>query len=357
MPVAAEPPTARRVREPGTPPRSLVALASVALVTGTGAALWLLPSGTGEHPFRPARPSPAGIAAPPSAVRPAAVKAPVRIRRPSGFVTFVDAARDPLPALPSEPPETGRRDRVHWFTLGHLTAAADGCSSEWHGRDERDDGPVAGRLGRLRAAGGDAGLVFGGPAGRELADSCADPGRLAEAYRRAVGTFGADYIDFDLRTPSDEAAVLRRADAIAALQHEAAAGGGALTVSFTLPAGGSGLARADQEMLRVTRRRGAEVSAVNLLVPLRSAPAGRSRLRPIVTAVRAAHPQIADSLGEATCRHRIALSPMLAGPGDLTPADARKLAAYAARNGMAWLSTRGASPSASVTRLLGDISR
>ncbi|MEU8386377.1 hypothetical protein, partial [Streptosporangium sp. NPDC048865] len=44
MPVATDRPDTRRVREPGTPPRPLVVLASIMLAAGTGAAFWLLPS-------------------------------------------------------------------------------------------------------------------------------------------------------------------------------------------------------------------------------------------------------------------------------------------------------------------------
>ncbi|MEU0486655.1 hypothetical protein ABZ260_46760, partial [Streptosporangium sp. NPDC006013] len=43
MPVATDRPDTRRAREPGTPPRPLVVLASIALAAGTGGAIWLLP--------------------------------------------------------------------------------------------------------------------------------------------------------------------------------------------------------------------------------------------------------------------------------------------------------------------------
>ncbi|GAA3081666.1 hypothetical protein [Streptosporangium carneum] len=357
MPVATERSAARRVREPGTPPRSLVALASFALAAGTGTALWLLPSGVDERPGPPGHSPASGVAAPPPTAspvpRPVTSPAPRRVSRPSGFVTFVDAGRDPLFELP----RAAGRDRVRWFTLGHLTAGTDGCTPGWDGHGQRRGDPVADRLGRLRAAGGEAGLAFGGPSGRELAAACADTGRLTEAYRRAVRSFGAGHIDFEIRGPVDEATVLRRADAIATLQREAAAEGRPLTVSFTLPAGRTGLTRDDQTMLRATRRRGAEISAVNLLVPIRGASVGGSRLRPIASAVQAAHPQITRSLGTATGWRGIALSPVLAGAGDLSSADARRLVAFTTRNRMAWLSTRGASPSSGVTRVLAGAAR
>ncbi|MBB4916454.1 hypothetical protein [Streptosporangium saharense] len=336
--------TDRRLREPGTPPRSLVVLASLALAAGTGAALWILPSGA-VRPARAQRPihvPPAPVAPSPT---PSAVGRPGPVTRPSGFVTFVDAARTPSFA----PPETSAPGRAHWFTLGHLTAGGDGCTPVWSGRD-RDLSPAR-RLEALRAAGGEAGLVFGGP-GRELAATCTDLGRLTGAYRRAVSAFDAGYIDFELGGRDGGATVLRRAAAIASLQREAAATGRTLTVSFTLPADGDGLSRADQEMLRMTRERGAEISTVSLMVPIRAGQGRRSHLRPIAAAVRAAHPQIVRSLGGTGTRCRIALSPFLTGAKDLTTTDARKLVAFSTRKGMAWLSTRGATPSWSVSRLL-----
>ncbi|MEU1878508.1 hypothetical protein ABZ470_14450 [Streptosporangium sp. NPDC020072] len=348
--------TTRRVREPGTPPRSLVALASLALAAGTGAALWVLPGGAVRpaRAQRPVAPPPVPVPAPlASAPVPSPAGRPGPVARPSGFVTFVDAARNPSFTAPFTPPGPSAPGRVHWFTLGHLTAGEDGCTPEWNGRDPGLS--PAGRLARLRASGGEAGLVFGGPGGRELAATCADLGRLTDAYRRAVNASGAGYVDFELGGGDNEATVLRRAAAIASLQREAAAAGGTLTVSFTLPADGDGLSLADQRMLRVTREHGAEISAVNLLVPIRSGPGRRSRLRPIAEAVRAAHPQVVRSLGRTGTGHRIALSPFLSGAKDLTSADARKLVAFSAREGMAWLSTRGAAPSWRVSRLLAGL--
>ncbi|MDP9866636.1 MULTISPECIES: hypothetical protein [Streptosporangium] len=357
MPVATDHSAARRTREPGTPPRSLVALAAAALVTGTGFAVWLLPAGTGGRPAAGQAPHPR-VGPPRLTTLPAADQAPgapLSPRasvRPSGYVPFVDTGDGPLSNLT----RTARQGGVRWFTLGHLTAGPDGCTAEWAGGRQRPGGPVAGRLGRLRAAGGDAGLAFGGPAGRELATACTDPGRLVAAYRRAVAAFGATYVDFEVRDPGDGETVLRRAGAIAALQREAAARGRPLTVSFTLPVSGTGLTPGDQTMLRSTREAGAEIAAVNLLAPLQAAAGGRSDLRAVAAAVRAAHPQVAGSLAEPTAWHRIALTPVLTGPQDLTATDARKLTAFTARNGLAWLSTRGAAPTPEVARLLAAVS-
>ncbi|WP_433240666.1 hypothetical protein ACQPYK_34875 [Streptosporangium sp. CA-135522] len=359
MSVAIDRSAARPAREPGTPPRSLVALASATLVAVTGFALWLLPGRIVESGAPLGQAPHARAGSPLLTTRPAADQAPRPAlsppapARPAGFVPFVDTVRDPLFNLT----RAARQDDLRWFTLGHLTAGQNGCTPAWGGRQEREGAPVAGRLGRLRAAGGDAGLAFGGPAGAELATACTDLDRLIAAYRQAMGAFGATYIDFEVSEAGDEETVLRRADAIATLQREAVAKGRPLTVSFTLPVTRTGLSLHDQTMLRSTREAGAEITAVNLLAPIERTSTGQADLHSIASAVRAAQPQIARSLGEPAAWHRIALTPLLTGPWDLTEADARKLVAFTAGNELAWLSTRGATPAPGVARILAAIPR
>jgi hypothetical protein len=75
----------------------------------------------------------------------------------------------------------------------------------------------------------------------------------------------------------------------------------------------------------------------------------------VATAVRAAGEQIARAQGLAEpgeAWRRIALTPVLAGRDDLSELDARKLAAYAAHHGLAWLSLRGVTPEPDVSRIL-----
>ncbi|MBG0830814.1 hypothetical protein HS041_23940 [Planomonospora sp. ID67723] len=345
-------PAARHAREPGTPPRPLIALAAVTLAATTGAAVWLLPAETDEWagPARAARLE-AATASP--MARPAAEHVPAPdggvTGGPSGFMTFLDAVHTPLFDLPES---TARHGGARWFAVGHLTAGRDDCALRWGGRRDQAGDAVPGRLDRLREAGGAAGLVFGGPAGRELADACTVPDALAAAYRKAASDFGAAYLDFEVQDSGDHETVLRRAEAITALQEEARENGRPLTVGFTLPATETGLAPRDRMMLRTTREAGVRISVVNLLVPIRHLPAGQSHLRPVASAVRAAQPQIAEALGEPTTPGRVALTSVLTDPESLSPADARKIVAFAARNHLAWLSTRGATPAPEVVRLL-----
>ncbi|WP_068924931.1 hypothetical protein [Planobispora rosea] len=384
MPLATDRPAARHAREPGTLPRSFTALASVALAAVTGAAVWMLPTETDEWatPAQAAHSggaepasgggSPAGrrsvVSGEPAAEARSASGSGVPVSPPgaasdspasplspapggpSGFVTFVDAVREPLFDLP----RTVRPGDARWFVLGHLTAGRNGCTPGWGGVQDPGTVPVTARLDLLRAMGGEAGLVFGGPMGRELASACASPGSLASAYRQAVSVHGATHVDFEVQDSADHAAIVRRAEAITALQREFRGAGRPLTVSFTLPATGTGLSPRDQMMVRTTREAGVRISAVNLLVPIRPAHAGQSRLRPVAAAVRAAEPQVAEALGAPTASGLVALTPVLVSPGDLSPADARKLVDFTTRHDLAWLSTRGATPSLDVLRLLSS---
>ncbi|KAB8192189.1 hypothetical protein FH608_026185 [Nonomuraea phyllanthi] len=330
----------RHKREPGTLPRPIAILGALALAGATAMAVRLLPAGAAPAPEPP-----------PVARHTPAASSPVAAEPEPSFVAFVDTAREPGFDLSKD----ARRTGVRHYALGHLVAGDDGCAPKWNGPDQAgplDPGknPVANRISRLRALGGDAAPVFGGPDGRELARTCTRPGGLAAAYRRVVGAFDAAAIGFEVRDSADRAAVLRRARAIHAMQRERR-----LRVSFTLPLKPYGLTSGDVAMLRATRLAGAEVGTVNLLAELEPRGAPEGRLRRVAAAVLAARDQIARAQGledPQDAWRRIALTPVLASADDLTEVEARTLAAYAARHELAWLSLRGAAPKPDVSRIL-----
>ncbi|GIH28210.1 hypothetical protein Aph01nite_65200 [Acrocarpospora phusangensis] len=335
--------TARHARPAGTPPRSVLVLASLALFAATATALWLLPG-------RPLD-SLAGSVTPPLAARPAIVVGsppPAGGPAPRGpaYVAFVDAVRDPEFNLPA----AFRRTGVGAYTLGHVSSGPDGCTPTWGGQVMPN--PLVGGLDRLRAEGGDAGLAFGGPAGRELSATCADADRLLAAYRGVIAAYRPAALDFEVHDSADPVATARRAKAVARLQREFRAQGRPLTVTFTLPASTLGLSPEDRAMLRRTRQAGVDISTVNLLVPF--APGSSGNVRRLLQAAKSTHGQLGWALGggtRATWR-RIGLTPLLAAPQDLTPLDARRLLTFQARYNLAWLSVRGATPTDEVSRTL-----
>lgn len=326
----------RHKREPGTPPRSLVLLAALALTGVTGLAVWLLPAGATPTPS-PSSPAASTV---PVAVASPSPSAP---ERPSAFVAFVDTARQPGFNLPAG----ARRTGVRWFSLGHIVAGGDGCSPRWGGQLDPGSNPVANRIGRLRAEGADAGLAFGGADGRELAAACTSRDALVAAYRQVIGAFRVSSIDFEIVDSADTATTLRRAAAVRTLQGE-----GPIHVSFTLPIDRSGLRQADRDMVRLTREAGARIDTVNLLAAVEPQSAGLSRMRRVAGAVRAAQSQLTEALGDTDAWSRIALTSVLVSPEDLSQIDARKLTTFAARHELAWLSLRGAAPAREVSEIL-----
>ncbi|MFD1933875.1 hypothetical protein ACFSKW_20645 [Nonomuraea mangrovi] len=333
-----------RHREPGTPPRTLVVLAGLGLAGVTGVAVWFLPAqATPEWSASLAAASPpARTAASPS---PASAPSALAVTEPSGYVAFVDTVADPGFDLPA----AARRTGVRWFSLGRVMAGPSGCAPKWGGTIDLGRSSVANRLPGLRAAGGDAGLAFGGPVGRELAAACADQRALTSAYRKVIAAFGASFAEFEIRDGGDVSAVRRRAVALADLRRDKK-----FTVVFSVPLGPSGLAPSDVEMLRQSRAAGAAPDTVNLLAAIEPRAGGEGRMRRLAAAVRAAQGQLAGALGidAATTWRRTALTAVLAGPDDLSLLDARKLSWYSTRNHLAWLSTRGATPPAAVLRAL-----
>ncbi|WP_204055879.1 hypothetical protein [Microbispora corallina] len=363
--------SARHARGAGNPPRSLVALAAVALAAGTGAALWLLPGASGAgwtasahlpsgrppsalpssaETLLAARqassvgtspaPSPSGIALP----RPPAGPAVAASAGPA-FRQFLDLARTP-----------GAAHRVHpggSYLVGHVIAGPDGCTPRW-------SGPVTGavtRLARMRLAGGDLRPAFGGPDGPEPSVTCVSEARLAAAYRTAIEALRAGGIDFEVRGSAGRAATLRRAAAVVRLQRAARDRGRPLALTFTVPATPDGLAPGDLEMLRTTRAAGADIEAVELLVALTPGAGSPGNLHRLALAVRAARPQIGEALGVAgpDVWRRMALTPVLSAAGDLGPEEAGRLAAFRARTGLGWLSLRGADPAPGVVEALTPI--
>lgn len=396
----------RHKREPGLLPRPLAILGALALTGATGVVIRFLPAGAAS-PSQP-QPPPATRHSPPLSQAVAAESAVtfvsfVDTAREPGFDLPAESRRTgvrhyalahlvaggddgcaPKWAGPFEPDadETGEDepgedaagspvqdgtdpaetdadgtdpDATDTDGADSAETDADGSGALESGAARKDpldpgENPVANTIGGLRALGGDAAPVFGGPDGTELAVTCTRPGGLAAAYRRVVGAFDAAAIGFEVRDSEDGAAVLRRARAIRAMQRERP-----LRVSFTLPLTPYGLGAGDVAMLRTTHQAGAEVGTVNLLATMEPHSAPSGRLRRLSAAIRLARDQIAQAQDLSETDHawrRIALTPVLAGEDDLSEVDAHMLTDYAARHGLAWLSLRGVAPSRQVSRIL-----
>lgn len=316
--------TASRPRPAGTPSRALVTAAATCLVAATGAALWLLPA----EPL----PEWAAPVAPPVAAAPAVAVAP-KAERTVPYVTFVDAIR-----------AEGGISRAPSYLVGHVNAT--GCLPTWSGLPASAKKPL---VSSLHKTGRPVALSFGGPQGAELAATCSGPARLLRAYRSVLKAYRPESIDFEVTDSADAATTTRRAVAIQRLQEEARRAGSELLVTMTLPATRAGLSLADRAMLKATRAAGAEIGRVNVLVPF--APGRRDNLRALADAAHATNRQLTRMLDRPAWPH-LGLTPVLAGPDDLTAADAKTLVAFQTRNSLGELSVRGATPAEEVSQIL-----
>jgi hypothetical protein len=132
---------------------------------------------------------------------------------------------------------TGEKDFMLSFVLD-----AGGCTPAWDGDSSElvsSDTTVAGLISAIRAAGGDAGVSFGGYNGTELGQTCASASALASAYQSVITKYQLTHVDFDIENTAlgDTTDELKRFQAIAILEQEDPN----LTVSLTIPMTSVGL--------------------------------------------------------------------------------------------------------------------
>nr|WP_275078505.1 cellulose binding domain-containing protein [Parafrankia soli] len=263
-----------------------------------------------------------------------------------GFAPYVDTSLYPPFDLVAAARTAGLRD----VTLAFVVAGGGGCTPKWGGVSDLTMDGVPGQIGRFRELGGDVRVSFGGASGTELASACGSAGDLAAACRKVVDVYGVTRLDFDVESGAlpDAAANTRRAQAIARLQQEAAAGGRPLEVSFTLPVLPSGLTQAGVDLLANARENGVTVNTVNIMAMdygdgAAPNPAGRMG-QYAIDAATATQAQVKGvfELSDAQAWGRVAVTPMI-GVNDVasevfTLADARQLVRFASQVDLAWLS-------------------
>ncbi len=264
-------------------------------------------------------------------------RAPARIWPPGGdpaFSPYVDVTLAAPLDLEGVAAEAGARS----LTLAFVTTAAGGpCTPAWGGVTPIGAASVAGPAARLRAAGVGLRISFGGASGMELARTCLDPARLAQAYADVLDRYHASGADFDLEgaTLSDRSALVRRARAIATLQ----ARGRPLTLSVTLPVSPSeGLSADSLAAVRAMLAAGVRPSAINLLAMDYGGPPTGGMGAAATAALGAARRQLAGLPGETGRAlgswSALGVTPMIGvndSPGEtFTLADARMVGAFAA---------------------------
>jgi hypothetical protein len=146
---------------------------------------------------------------------------------------------------------TGVHDLTLAFVLSHGT-----CNPMWDGSRRLKGGADETAIERVRAAGGDVAVSFGGWSGRKLGNSCKTPNALAAAYQKVIDAYTLKAIDIDIEhTELSSAAVRKRVVGALAIVQGANQG---LEISITMPGAESGLEAAERSLV-------ADAAAVGLL--------------------------------------------------------------------------------------------
>lgn len=156
---------------------------------------------------------------------------------------------------------TGEKDFMLSFVLD-----AGGCTPAWDGNGGElvsSDTTVAGLISAIRAAGGDAGVSFGGYNGTELGQTCASASALASAYQSVITKYKLTHVDFDIENTAlgDTTNELKRFQAIATLELQDPG----LTVSLTIPMTSVGLPDTGTGEIRQAITAGARIDVFGIM--------------------------------------------------------------------------------------------
>src|SRR5438034_11663482 len=107
---------------------------------------------------------------------------------------YVDMGAFPTPALSALSKASG----VKSYTLAFITSV--GCKASWFNAFDPRTGWQLPEIKKIRAAGGDVKISFGGATGIELAQACTNVKALAAEYMAVVKAYSLKYIDLDIRS-------------------------------------------------------------------------------------------------------------------------------------------------------------
>lgn len=269
---------------------------------------------------------------------------------------YVDATLTPLFAF-EDPAVLPAQPVVLGFVVADPTTP---CTPSWGGYHTLDEARTAldmdRRIVRFRQRGGDAIVSFGGVRNTELAVGCTNQASLEAAYRSVVDRYAPAAIDMDLEGASlgggeADAAIVRRARALASVQRQRKAAGTPLDIWLTLPVGPEGLSPEAFHALDATLAEGVDLAGVNVMTMNYGSSRDRSQsmLEASTAALKAVHAQVVEAwrrsgteLRSEQAWARIGATPMI-GRND-TPndrfelADARGLVSFAADNHLGRLS-------------------
>lgn len=158
------------------------------------------------------------------------------------------------------------------FVLAFVLAPTDShdCVPVWNGLRSRlvtEDTFIVNIVNKIRHAGGDVSISFGGAFGTELGHACKTPEQLAAAYQLVIDKYQLTHVDFDIEGDSlgnveDER---RRFEAIKILKNNAKHNGKKIFVSLTLPTTVVGINDAGKEEIKLAIQHQAEIDLYGIM--------------------------------------------------------------------------------------------
>jgi hypothetical protein len=172
---------------------------------------------------------------------------------------YIDMGAYPTPSLSA----VAKASTLKSFTLAFIIGKGNQCTASWFGAEDPRKGWQLAEITKIRQAGGDVKISFGGANGMELAQACTDMTRLTAEYQAVVTAYRLKYIDFDIEgtAVADPASIDRRSKAIKKLQ----AANPGLKVSLTLPVLPSGLDANGLSVVKSAKANGLKIDIVNVM--------------------------------------------------------------------------------------------
>lgn len=242
------------------------------------------------------------------------------------FAPYVDMAR-PNNNLPQLMAASGTRH----FTLAFIQAV-NGCVPGWGGTmPVANDTTFSTYIDKVRAAGGDVIIAFGGYDGTDLAQACTDVPSLRRAYQQVIDKYKLKILDFDVEhfAIEDQASIDRRSQALKAL----AAANSGVQINYTLPATPGGLTAQSVNVIKSAVANGTPVTVVNVMAMDYGPPVPDGAMGPNAVAAAAA---ALCQMKSAGMNARVGITPMIGAndtPGEtFSLADAQVVLAYANAN-------------------------
>ncbi|MFB9686687.1 chitinase [Amycolatopsis plumensis] len=217
---------------------------------------------------------------------------------------YVDMGAWPTPSLSAMSAASG----VKSFTLAFVNSY--GCKASWFAAYDPRTAWQQEEIAKIRSAGGDVKISFGGASGIELAQACSTSAQVAAEYDAVVKAYGLKYADFDIEgaAVADPTSIARRSQALKTLQDN----NPGLKISLTLPVLPDGLTADGLNVVKAAKNAGVNLDLVNIMAMDYYQGAGDQGAKAI-SAAKATQAQLKSlyGLSDAAAWKKVGVTPMI----------------------------------------------